>query len=113
MLRKTSCTTSVLVIVLLAASLVAGAAEWKMKQAHIMTPWSELIDPENVLPEYPRPQLVRPDWVNLNGIWDFTRTPNRVYSPNQQFTDKILVPFPVESAISGLMWTDLDNLYID
>ncbi len=97
----------------MAASSVAGAAEWKMKQARIMTPWSELIDPENVLPEYPRPQLVRPDWVNLNGIWDFTRTPNRVYSPNQQFTDKILVPFPMESAVSGLMWTDLDNQYID
>lgn len=92
-------------------SLASGCASkstdgWSMKQARIMTPWSEDIDPENVLPEYPRPQMVRQNWMNLNGIWDFGQVSDFGYNPQQTFDKKILVPFPMESAISGIMDTD-------
>lgn len=87
--------------------------EWKKKQATIMTPWSENIDPENLFNEYPRPQMVRDNWTNLNGIWDFARKENRSignYSSFTNFNRKILVPFPIESALSGVMDTDYANM---
>ena len=88
----------------------ANSQEWKMKQARIMTPWSETIDVNNVLGEYPRPQMERNYWYNLNGVWDFTNTkstnPDITYNPNLTFDKKILVPFPMESAISGIMDTN-------
>ena len=112
-MQKLTLITALLSFFFSNAIISADAAEWQMKQARIMTSWSEKIDPENVLPEYPRPQMVRDNWMNLNGIWDFTRTSDRTYSSSQTYANKILVPFPMESAISGLMWTDLDNQYID
>ena len=54
--------------------LLAGtvqAKKWGVKNAPLLTPWSENIDPQNVLPEYPRPMMVRDEWRNLNGIWEF------------------------------------------
>ena len=49
------------------------AAEWEMKQGPMMTPWSETLTPDNALPEYPRPQMVRTAWMNLNGLWDLRK----------------------------------------
>lgn len=86
--------------------LPVHAQKWEMKKARIMTPWSENIDPKNVLPEYPRPQMVRDNWVNLNGVWDFTKVSEMSYNPTQKYDQKILVPFAMESAISGVMNTD-------
>lgn len=71
-----------------------------------MTPWSEQVDPNNVLPEYPRPQMVRQQWVNLNGLWDFGNASAMDYNATKTFDKKILVPFPMESAISGVMDTN-------
>ena len=48
---------------------------WKPAGDKIMTEWGENIDPNNVLPEYPRPQLVRGEWINLNGLWDYAIKP--------------------------------------
>lgn len=87
-------------------------AEWKKKEASIMTPWSENIDPDNLFNEYPRPQMIRDNWTNLNGIWDFAKksSPNiGSYNDFPNFNSKILVPFPIESALSGIMDTDYDN----
>ncbi len=53
------------------------------------------------LPEYPRPQMTRPDWVNLNGWWDFAILPKDSPAP-QTFEGKILVPYAVESLLSGV-----------
>jgi hypothetical protein len=77
------------------------AAEWKPVSGHIMTKWAEKVDPNNPLPEYPRPQLVRANWVNLNGLWDYAVVGMNEPQPTR-FQGKILVPFCIESALSGV-----------
>src|SRR5690348_7324073 len=66
-----------------------------------MTRWASEVSPTNAWPEYPRPQLVRPEWLNLNGLWDYSITPAATAS-KPQFQGKILVPYPLESALSGV-----------
>ena len=75
--------------------------QWKPAGDKIMTEWAEKIDPANVLPEYPRPQQVRDDWQNLNGLWEYAITANDAARPSD-FDGQILVPFAVESALSGV-----------
>jgi len=84
---------------------------WQMKTAPIMTKWSESIDPNNVLGEYPRPQLQRHDWLNLNGIWSFKTVAAKEPYSSAGFFDEILVPFPVESAISGIMQSQKKHVW--
>lgn len=91
----------VLITCLVCAS--AQAADWKPKQAPLMTKWAADVTPENVHPDYPRPQLVRAHWQNLNGLWDYSIQPKAAERPSEWENDKILVPFPVESALSGVM----------
>jgi fibronectin type 3 domain-containing protein len=77
---------------------------WQMKQAPLMTRWAALVDTNNPLPEYPRPQLVRTNWLNLNGIWQFQAgATNDPVPTGQTLSGEILVPYPMESAISGVM----------
>ena len=83
-------------------------SRWQPIAGHIMTPWAEDVDPRRPLPEYPRPQMVRKDWINLNGLWDYAIQPMELGKPDK-FAGKILVPYPVESALSGVkkpMWRD-------
>ena len=47
------------------------AAEWQPAKGPLMTHWAKDVTPDKALPEYPRPQMVRPDWQNLNGLWQF------------------------------------------
>ncbi|MBP5770579.1 MAG: glycoside hydrolase family 2 [Bacteroidaceae bacterium] len=95
-------------------SVTAHAAEWQRLSANLMTPWGEQIDPTHVWEEYPRPQLVRPDWMNLNGVWGYFRRDNRIMLTYERLTNRfnqrILVPFGVESALSGIMHTDLGTV---
>jgi Glycosyl hydrolases family 2, TIM barrel domain/Glycosyl hydrolases family 2, sugar binding domain len=77
-------------------------AEWQPKQAALMTKWAKDVDPKNPLPEYPRPQMVREHWSNLNGLWDYAIQPKDAGKP-EKWDGEILVPFPVESALSGVM----------
>ena len=77
---------------------------WKPVPGHIMTRWAEDITPENVWMEYPRPQMVRKKWQNLNGLWDYAITPrNRVLSKNAvsdwESDGEILVPFAIEISL--------------
>ena len=64
----------------------------------MLTSWGNSLDPESVHAEYPRPTLVRSDWLNLNGYWDW----KDMSDPHESFFQRILVPFPVESALSGI-----------
>jgi hypothetical protein len=98
------------VAVVLLASLAEGG--WKPAEGPLMTRWAKEVSPDNVHPEYPRPQMVRPDWLNLNGLWDYAIRPKDAAPPTWRgrpalATDgpdgQILVPFPVESALSGVM----------
>jgi hypothetical protein len=78
------------------------AAEWKPKQAPLMTRWAKDVDPKKPLPEYPRPQMVRDRWQNLNGLWDYAIRPKEDARP-EKWDGEILVPFAAESALSGVM----------
>jgi hypothetical protein len=77
------------------------AEDWKMAECPIPTPWAAKVDPAAPWPEYPRPQFVRDKWTNLNGLWDYAITPREGVAP-AKFDGKILVPFPIESALSGV-----------
>src|SRR5262249_5971655 len=86
----------------LAYSSAARAADWKPKQAPLMTRWAKDVDPKNPLPEYPRPQMIRDRWQNLNGLWDYAIRPKDEARPDK-WDGEILVPFAAESALSGVM----------
>jgi hypothetical protein len=66
-----------------------------------MTRWAAEVGPENALPEYPRPQMVREEWLNLNGLWDYAIVAKDSPRPSA-WAGKILVPFAAESALSGV-----------
>jgi hypothetical protein len=119
----------------LLSSLAQG--QWKPAAGPLMTRWAKEVSPQNALPEYPRPQMVRKDWLNLNGLWDYAIRPKDAEAPSwrgrpalasrdegvppsnrgQDARDtqgqdalatngpdgQILVPFPIESALSGVM----------
>ncbi len=92
-----------LVSLVLSWPLLVSAAEWQPKQAPLMTRWAKDVTPQNVHAEYPRPQMVREPWMNLNGLWEYAIRPKADGTPTAWEGEKILVPFPVESALSGVM----------
>ncbi|WP_330262994.1 PA14 domain-containing protein [Streptomyces griseorubiginosus] len=69
----------------------------------LRTKWADQVGPDNALPEYPRPQLTRQEWRNLNGRWQFAAAePGQAPPVGRDLTERILVPYPVESQLSGL-----------
>ena len=86
---------------------------WKRANAPVMTPWGEKTNPKKVWTEYPRPQMEREEWMSLNGLWDFRKEKGTSldYAPfDAGSAREILVPFPVESALSGIRDTNfVDN----
>ena len=97
-------------IALAAMLITAGSASaqsvWTKQTAPVMTPWGEQLTEENVWAEYPRPSMKRQEWMNLNGVWQFFKRSGISYdyeSRTSSFSKAILVPFPVESALSGIM----------
>ena len=89
------------VLVMIVISTCSTQNDWSPVQGDIMTRWAKKVTPGKTLPEYPRPQLVRKDWKNLNGLWEYAILP-QAESPPDTFDGKILVPFPIESALSGV-----------
>ncbi len=83
---------------------VSVYGQWKPAGDKIKTEWANKIDPNKVLPEYPRPLMERQDWQNLNGLWDYAILPAGQAEPTG-FDGKILVPFAVESSLSGVQKT--------
>ena len=93
-----------LITMVAAALAVAGsvsAQQWAPAGDRIRTKWAEEVSPANSHPEYPRPQMVRPEWKSLNGLWDYAITPKSSARP-KSVDGKILVPFAVESSLSGV-----------
>ncbi|MHC4325998.1 MAG: glycoside hydrolase family 2 protein, partial [Planctomycetota bacterium] len=77
-------------------------AKWKPANGPLMTRWAGRISPKNAHREYPRPQMVRKSWQNLNGLWDYAIVHKSQPQPDV-FDGRILVPYPIESALSGVM----------
>jgi hypothetical protein len=94
-----------LAITALAITLSPGnAADWKPAPGPLLTRWAKEVSPDKVHPEYPRPQMVRKDWLNLNGLWQLAFAKEGEAPPlGKDLAERILVPFPVESALSGVM----------
>ncbi len=68
----------------------------------LITEWGARVTPENAWREYPRPQLRRSGWTNLNGHWDYAVTPRDQETPPSMWQGKILVPFCLESKLGGV-----------
>ena len=111
------------------ASAPLPVPSWRPAAAPLMTRWAADVSPDRVLPEYPRPQMVRPRWQTLNGLWEFavvdsssvpgvSGDPHRLAHPSRPggrgpegplplpppsaFSTSILVPFAPEAALSGV-----------
>lgn len=89
----------VALIVTLACWTAAGA--YQVAGGHISSPWAETIDVDHVWNEYPRPLMQRNQWHNLNGLWQYAITDRQVGKPTQ-WEGEILVPFCLESDLSGV-----------
>lgn len=77
------------------------SSRWQIAEGKITTRWAAKVHPEETLTEYPRPQLMRSVWLNLNGLWDYAIERQSENIPSA-YSGKILVPFAVESALSGV-----------
>ena len=98
--------TALLAAMLFLAVSASAQSQWTKQTAPVMTPWGEELTEKKVWPEYPRPSMKRQEWVNLNGVWQYFKRSSINYdyeSTASAFTKAILVPFPVESALSGIM----------
>src|SRR3954452_10822258 len=91
-------------LVAVAAPARADTGGWSPKTPPLTTPWTGRVT-THPLPEYPRPQLTRPRWRNLNGVWQFAAAsgPDQPPPVGHALAERILVPYPVESALSGIM----------
>jgi hypothetical protein len=88
-------------IIIISSLYCSRPTGWAPVQGDIMTRWAKMLNPNKVLTDYPRPQLARKQWKSLNGMWDYAIRP-RAESQPDSFDGKILVPFPIESALSGV-----------
>ncbi len=87
---------------MLAGGVLPACAQWSAAKGPLMTRWAASVAPDNVHAEYPRPQLQRAGWQNLNGLWSYAIRPQDAAAPDR-FDGQILVPFPIQSALSGVM----------
>lgn len=91
---------SILAACIAASLTVTAFAQWQPAGEKVKTKWAEEINPEKVLPEYPRPVMERNEWQNLNGLWNYAIT-EKGKSPTS-YEGQILVPFAIESSLSGV-----------
>ncbi len=90
-----------LVLILVLLSCLCATAQYAPAGDKIKTKWASEVTPDNVLPEYPRPLMTRTEWKNLNGLWNFSTAPKDAKQPSA-YQGEILVPFCIESALSGV-----------
>ncbi len=101
MARPRSVSAAVVSLLICVSAVLRADETWHPANPRLMTEWGEAVRPENAWTEYPRPQLVRELWQNLNGLWDYAILTKTSAAPTK-FDGKILVPFAVESALSGV-----------
>jgi hypothetical protein len=106
----------VLAIVAIGSTKWAGAQTsetgYQKKEPPLETPWTDEVGPNNALPEYPRPQMTRDRWQNLNGVWQFAAAEEgEAPTFGRDLEERILVPYPVESALSGIMRSEERMFY--
>jgi hypothetical protein len=94
-------------VLLLVAALLgvpaAGTPAWHPGVPPLATRWTAQVGPDNALPEYPRPQMTRAKWQNLNGVWEFAKADaGQAVPAGQTLGERVLVPYPIESALSGI-----------
>jgi len=92
----------VILLVFTGMTTLLFSQQWEPKKAPLMSKFSKDVNPDKVLPEYPRPQMVREKWINLNGLWQYQPGVSDETLPKGKLSKTILVPFPVESALSGV-----------
>jgi hypothetical protein len=93
--------TSLVILGQSAAEDSSAAPAPPQAAAPLLTRWAGDVDPQQVLPEYPRPELIRERWQSLNGYWEYAIRPTGTLPP-ETFDGRILVPFPLESVLSGV-----------
>lgn len=102
MRSKTKFLVSGIAGLLLSLPLVSAfAADWKPAPSTLTTPWTDRVSADKPLPDYPRPQMTRPDWTNLNGLWQYSIQKQADTKPTE-YGGSILVPFAIESSLSGV-----------
>jgi hypothetical protein len=95
--------TATVSVMTLAAPVAGADPVWRPGTPPLTTPWTHLVGPDNALPEYPRPQLTRERWQNLNGVWEFAGAgPAEAPPVGRSLPERVLVPYPIESALSGI-----------
>ncbi|GAC1514236.1 MAG: hypothetical protein NVS1B4_01430 [Gemmatimonadaceae bacterium] len=108
LLRQTTRAGVALLTLAALCAIAARSASAQPPSPRLVTRWARDVTADRVLPEYPRPQLVRPRWQNLNGRWDYAIRPRDAQRP-AIFDGPILVPFAVESQLSGVARTVTDS----
>ena len=108
LLRNNAVRACLVIGLVLVASAASGLAEeWEPTDAPQLTRWAKEVTPENAWQEYPRPQMKRDEWQNLNGLWRYAVT-NRDVARPESFDGTILVPYPIEAPLSGVGRDDMD-----
>lgn len=91
----------VVLLLLIGCYSFSQTSSWKRAGSRIATSWADQVDPARPLPEYPRPQMQRGTWKNLNGLWNYAVTPANQPAAGA-YAGEILVPFAIESSLSGV-----------
>ena len=98
---RTFVITSVLLLLVLSVSCTRkNEINWKLAENPILTKWAPDVDPLKPWLQYPRPDMIRNAWISFNGLWNYAVTP--MGTKPEKWDGSILVPYPVESAISGV-----------
>lgn len=92
-------------LIVLLAGLLIHSTCLNAQSPTLKTRWASRVSATTPLPEYPRPHLKRTDWLNLNGSWQYAIAPKSQINAPATYAGNILVPYPVESALSGVQKT--------
>lgn len=94
--------TAVFAALALSLHGLPSQAQWKPAPVSLKTQWAAKVSPQNALPDYPRPQMARKNWQSLNGLWSYGLNDSGSMFAPAEMSGQILVPFPYESALSGI-----------